>query len=163
MNPDERRPRFVSMAFDDIDRPDFADVAVRPFPSGLPVDPETWARAIFAVSSAPMWVRWLLGLRQLLVPLIGVRRAGSGVFDVDRVSGEEALISEDDRHLDFRVAVGIDVTARLVRVTTAIRLHGWRGRLYFAPVRVIHGPIVQAMVSRAITRLAEDTQADPER
>lgn len=163
MNSDERRPRFVSMAFDDIDSPDFADVAVRPFPPGLPIDPETWARAIFSVSSAPMWVKWLVGLRQLLVPLIGVRRSGSRVFDVVRVSGEEALISEDDRHLDFRVAVGVDATARLVRVTTAVRLHGWRGRLYFAPVRVIHGPVVQAMVSGAITRLSEDTAADPER
>lgn len=68
--------------------------------------------------------------------------------------GEEALIVADERHLDFRVAVGVDSRANLLRVTTVVRLHGWRGKVYFAPVRLLHGPVVQAMLRRAIRRLA---------
>jgi len=37
--------------------------------------------------------------------------------------------------------------------TTAVRLHGWRGRLYFIPVRLVHGPIVRAMLARTARRL----------
>jgi hypothetical protein len=92
----------------------------------------------------------LLGLRQVLVRLIGVKRAPSSVFDIDAVVGEEALIAADDRHLDFRAGVGIDVEQRLLRVTTVVRFHGWRGRLYFIPVGLLHDPITRAMARRAV-------------
>jgi hypothetical protein len=92
-------------------------------------------------------------LRQLLVPLIGVPRGGRDVFAVSRVQDGEALISVDDRHLDFRAGVGVDTEARLVRVTTVVRLEGWRGRVYFAPVGVVHPVVVQSMLRRACARL----------
>ncbi|MGI8823523.1 MAG: DUF2867 domain-containing protein [Acidimicrobiia bacterium] len=147
-------PSFVSLAFRDIPVPDFADVVVVPLPPGAPTDPTVWARAIFSGSDAPGWVRALLALRQALVGLIGVRRAGPSVFAVSEAVGEEALIATDDRHLDFRVAVGVDAGGGLVRVTTAVRLHGIRGRLYFAPVRLLHAPVVQTMTRRAARRIA---------
>ncbi|MEV7963018.1 DUF2867 domain-containing protein [Oerskovia paurometabola] len=56
-------------------------------------------------------------------------------------------------HLDFRCAVGFDGAARLVRVTTVVRLHGWKGRAYFVPVRLAHGPVLTAMLRRAARRL----------
>lgn len=146
------RPHFSSLAFEDVPRPDYADVAVVPLPDGATTDPEEWARAIFAVRSAPLWVRGAFVLRQALVPLIGVSRGDQSVFDVARTAGEEALIVADDKHLDFRCAVGVDAAARLVRVTTVVRLHGWRGRAYFAPVRLLHGPVLRAMVRRAASR-----------
>lgn len=49
---------------------------------------------------------------------------------------------------------------RLVRVTTTVRLHGWRGRLYFAPVRLVHPIVVGAMIrgaNRAFERGTPDT------
>lgn len=147
-------PRFVSIAFDDIPEPDFADVAVASYVPGSPEDPAMWAREVFSVRSAPLWVRAALGLRQLVAPLIGVRRAERGVFKVDRVVGEEALIVANDRHLDFRVGVGVDSESTRVRVTTTVKLHGLRGRIYFAPVRLLHGPVVQAILKRAVRRMA---------
>lgn len=147
-------PSLVSLAFLDIPEPDFADVVIVPMPQGTPTDPAIWAHAVFAVRSAPPWVRALLGVRQALVGLIGVARSGASVFAVAEVVGEEALIAADDRHLDFRAAVGVDTARALVRVTTAVRLHGWRGSLYFAPVRLLHGPVVRAMLTRAASRLA---------
>lgn len=146
-------PRFSSLAFDDVPHPDHADVVVVPLPEGATTDPAVWARTIFAVGSAPWWVRAAFVVRQALAPLIGVGRGELGVFDVTRVQGEEALIAVDDTHLDFRCAVGVDAAARLVRVTTVVRLHGWRGRVYFAPVGLVHGPVVASMLRRAARRL----------
>jgi hypothetical protein len=146
-------PAFRSAAFDDIPEPDFADVVVVSIPATphpIVEDPAWWANAIFSLRSTPRWIVLLLGLRQVLVRLIGVKRAPSSVFDIDAVVGEEALIAADDRHLDFRAGVGIDVEQRLLRVTTVVRFHGWRGRLYFIPVGLLHDPITRAMARRAV-------------
>lgn len=146
-------PVFRSAAFDDIAAPDFADVVLVSVPATthpLIADPAWWAERVFSIRSMPRWIVFLLGLRQVLVRLIGVKRAPSTVFDVKAVFGEEALIAADDRHLDFRAGVAIDVEQRLLRVTTVVRFHGWRGRLYFIPVGVSHDPITRAMARRAV-------------
>lgn len=148
-------PSPPSIAFEDIPRPDFADVVIVPIPpSGNQVIPDArwWAEKVFSVAAAPRWVAALLTLRQLLVGLVGIERAEPDVFAVDRVRGNEALIASDDTHLDFRAAVGIDTDNRLLSVTTTVRLHGWRGRLYFIPVSVLHGPVTRSMAKRAVER-----------
>ena len=143
-----------SLALRDIPRPDFADAAIVTLPDGTPTDPEVWAREAFSVAGMPRWVAGALALRQLLVPLLGIPKAPADTFEVGERVGDEVLISADDRHLDFRCAVAVDPAARLLRVTTTVRLHGWRGRVYFAPVRLLHPVVVQAMISRAGRRLA---------
>ena len=148
-----RPPAFRSLAFDDIPEPDFADVVVVSIPASsraIVDDPAWWARQIFSVRAMPRWIVGLLGIRQILVRLIGVQPSPASVFDVDKVDGEEALISADDSHLDFRAAVGIDPEGRLLRVTTTVRLHGWRGRLYFLPVGMLHNPVTRSMTKRAV-------------
>lgn len=149
-----REPTFRSLAFRDLRRPDFADVVVVPRHPRTPEDPAAWAEAIFDPASAPAWVRVLFAVRIALAPLLGLEGAPRHAFDVVDVVGEEALIATDDRHLDFRCAVGVDVAAGLVRVTTAVRLHGWRGHVYFAPVRLVHALVLEAMLRRAARRLA---------
>ncbi len=146
-------PVFRSLALDSIPVPDYADVIVVPVPAGCPSDPRVWAETLFSPKSMPAWVAALMGLRQALVGLVGINRAPQGVFAVSDVRGEEALISADDNHLDFRCGVAFDAGARLLRVTTTVRLKGWRGRLYFAPVRVLHPLVVHAMMVRAARRL----------
>lgn len=151
---DVRLPTFVSRAFDGVPHPDYADVAVVALPSRAPTDPEWWARQIFDVAGSPRWVRGAFALRQALVGLIGIDRGSPSVFDVREVVGEEALIVAPEKHLDFHVGVGVDAAGGFVRVTTVVRLHGWRGRVYFAPVRLLHGPVVHAMLGRAARRAA---------
>ena len=146
-------PVFRSLALDSIPVPDYADVIVLPVPPGGPSDPRIWAQTIFSPQSMPAWVAALMGLRQALVGLAGINRAPKDVFAVSEVRGEEALISADDTHLDFRCGVAFDAGAGLLRVTTAVRLKGRRGRLYFAPVRVLHPLVVRAMMVRAAARL----------
>jgi Protein of unknown function (DUF2867) len=147
------RPAFRSLALESIPAPDYADVIVVPVPAGCTPDPRLWAETLFSPQSMPLWIRTLMGLRQALVGLVRIGKAPAGVFDVAEVRGEEALISADDTHLDFRCGVAFDAGARLLRVTTAVRLKGWRGRLYFAPVRVLHPLVVHAMMTRAVRRL----------
>jgi hypothetical protein len=149
-------PVFVSAALRDIPRPDFVDVAAVPLPTGADTDPARWAAEVFSGANAPAAVRALLGLRQQLAPLIGVPRAPRGIFTVREVIGEEAVIAVDDVHLDFRVGVAVDATRSLVRVVTVVRLKGRRGRLYFLPVRLLHSPVVHAMLNAASSRMAPD-------
>ena len=147
-------PVFRSLALDSIPAPDYADVIVVPVAPGCPSDPRIWAETLFSPQSMPAWVAALMGLRQAAVGLVGINRAPQGVFAVSDVRGEEALISADDKHLDFSCGVAFDAGARLLRVTTTVRLKGWRGRLYFAPVRVLHPLVVRSMMVRAVRRLA---------
>ncbi|MBT0994027.1 DUF2867 domain-containing protein [Cellulomonas sp. DKR-3] len=134
--------------------PDYAESTFTALPAGATTDPEAWARTVFGLASMPVWVRAALGLRQLLVPLLGIPRAPRDTFAVDAVVGNEALIRADDAHLDFRCGIAVDEAAGLVRVTTSVRLHNRRGRLYFAPVRLVHPTVVDSMLRRAARRLA---------
>ncbi|MBA2695284.1 MAG: DUF2867 domain-containing protein [Actinobacteria bacterium] len=54
--------------------------------------------------------------------------------------------------MTFRCGGGVDHAAGLLRVTTAVWLHGRRGRIYFAPVSVLHDPVTRAMMRRAVRR-----------
>jgi hypothetical protein len=156
-------PAFTSLALRDQPPPDWADVVVETLPAELVglSDPGQWAREIFSGRSLPPVVVGLMGLRQLLAPLVGASRGTWYVFAVREADDGlgEALIAYPDRHLDFRASVGVDVTARLLWVTTAVWLHGRRGRAYFLPVRFLHDPVTRAMTRRAIDRLARGTMA----
>ena len=142
-----------SLALRDIPRPDFADAAIAPLPGGAPTDPRVWAEEMFGLRSMPAWVAAALAVRQAVVPLLGIDRAPRDTFAIREQVDDEVLMAADDTHLDFRCAVAVDPVARLVRVTTTVRLHGWRGRVYFAPVRLVHPIVVHAMLTRAGRRL----------
>jgi hypothetical protein len=157
--PDDGRstagPAFRSLAFRAMPAPDWAEVTCVAAAAGLTEDPRVWAEAVFDARSVPIWIKALFGLRQAVVGLIGISRAREDVFAVSDVEGDEALIVTRDRHLDFAAAVAYGTDPPLVRVTTAVVLHGWRGRAYFAPVKVLHGAVTRAMVRRAIDRISQ--------
>jgi hypothetical protein len=82
-----------------------------------------------------------------LVP--GARR---GIFRILERTPNEILMGEDDSHLDFRVSliherIGDDA---FVIVSTVVRFHNTLGRLYFLPVRPVHGRVVPAMMRRVL-------------
>lgn len=148
-------PTFHSLAFTDIPEPDWADVIVTALPLAAPVDPRVWAQEIFSLRDCPRVVLALLTVRQLAVRLIGLPPSDVSVFEVRGVVGDEALLAADEKHLDLRCGVGVDSDSRLLRVTTAVRLKGWRGRLYFGPVALLHGPVTRAMMRSAARRLEQ--------
>jgi Protein of unknown function (DUF2867) len=152
-------PSFTSLALRDQPPPDWADVVVESIPPALEemTDPARWAGEIFSPRSIPPAVTGLMGLRQLFAPVVGASRETFDVFRVQEVDRDEALIAHPDRHLDFRASVGVDATARLLWVTTAVWFHGRPGRTYFLPVRLLHDPVTRSMTRRAIDRLAGGT------
>ena len=75
--------------------------------------PGNGAGRLFSLESMPRWVAAAMGLRQALVPLIGIPKASQDTFKVTDQSGEEALIYVRDKHLNFAAAVGVDPVSRL--------------------------------------------------
>lgn len=130
---------------------DWSDAYAVPAWRGMPEDPQVWADAIFR--DPPGWVVGLLGLRQALVGLFGIARGDASSFDTLARAGDEVLLGTDERHLDFRVSVRRE--SRRVVLSTAVTLHGRRGRWYSAVIRPVHPSIVRAMLARAQRRLAE--------
>lgn len=133
-------------------RVDACDVQRVPLPVGLIVSPRDLTEAVFDVQRVPGVVRLLFGVRQLLVPIIGVPRTAGNPFRVREVRENQALIVTQERHLTFWCSVGeVEGTAE---VATAVALHGWRGRLYWMPVSLLHPIITRAMMRRAVRDLA---------
>jgi hypothetical protein len=150
-------------------RVDYGDAYRVKLPSAGPCNIDTIARAIF--STAPRWVALLLRLRDRLVGLIGLKTAprnapidlahaslqpgeSVGLFKVYQRSEDEILMGEDDRHLDFRVSVLLQVQhdQRWAVITTVVQFNNWLGRAYFLPVRPLHRLIVPAMMRNAVRR-----------
>jgi hypothetical protein len=141
-----------SLALRDIPRPDFAEATIVALAPTGSADPAAWARMIFSPRDMPRWVVTALVVRQSLAPLIGVPRAEHGIFAIRETADDEVLVAADDRHLDFRCAVAVDEGSRLLRVTTTVRLKGWRGRVYFWPVRLAHPVVIRSMIRAAERR-----------
>jgi hypothetical protein len=131
-------------------RVDWADAHTVAALSGMPQDPQVWADAVFR--DPPRWVAAALGLRELLVGLVGIDRSGPAAFDTLTRTDDEVLLGIDERHLDFRVSVRREPDR--VVLTTVVQLHNRRGRAYFALVRPVHPAIVRAMLTRAARRLS---------
>ena len=155
MDQDATSPAFVSAALTGVTEPDFADVQIVALRGATGISAEEWVRAIVDRRSIPGWVKGLFVVRAVLVPLIGLRQSeerAADPFAVREVVGDEALVVTDAPHLEFRMAVAADDAAGLLRATTVVRFHGWRGRLYFVPVGVLHGPVLRSMMLRAVRR-----------
>lgn len=146
---------FASHALDGVPEPDFADVQIVPLRGATGIAADDWVRAIFDRRSIPIAVKVLFGLRAVLVPFIGLNQArerASSPFEVREVVDGEALVAHDEPHLLFRLGVAVDDEAGLLRATTVVQHHNWRGRLYFVPVGVLHGPVLRSMMIRAVNR-----------
>ena len=142
----------MSAVYQLMPRPDWAMTTTVTVPDDTTRDAEGWARAVFAVGSTPAWVKVLFGIREAAVRLVGIPPGRPGMLAVREVRDGEALIDTDDRHLRFVAAVTAE--PHLVHVTTAVTLKGWRGRVYFAPVRLLHDAVTRSMMTAAARRLA---------
>ncbi len=152
--PEAARLARTAFADTDTDHADAFSVVLRP---GNSTDPREWANALFR--DPPRWIVSLLLLRQALVGLVGIERAGRSAFDTVGSHPGEVLLGTDSGHLDFRASVLVEDAPAAVTLTTVVRLHNRRGRLYWAVVRPLHPFVVRAMLRRAARRLAERPRA----
>ncbi len=111
----------------------------------------------------PGWVNGLLWLRNGLVSSLGLKTAAhlpqpSGpepavgdyvsFFRLEELSSNEAILGEDDRHLDFRVSVLKTAGPQpLAAISTWVHPHNLGGRLYLLGVLPFHKLIIRRMLA----------------
>lgn len=115
------------------------------------------------IESYPVYVRFLLWLRDLLVKPFGLKTAGDmekimddsewiGFFRVYQNSENEIIIGADDRHLDVRVSLlkTMNDKTTFLTISTFVRLNNFLGKIYFAIIRHFHRIIVPDTIRKAI-------------
>lgn len=134
-------------------------------------DVESWELIAAFFQSAPPRFERLLRLRNRLVAPFGLKtgagfsllprppfQAGQqlGLFHLFSLSATEAILGEDDRHLDFRISLLLEQTPAgpALAVTTVLRTHNRLGVAYFAVVKPFHRFIVPVMTC-AMARLID--------
>jgi hypothetical protein len=143
---------------------DFAD-AYELVVAAPDLDAAEAAKRVFA--RTPRWIGLLLGLRNRIVAVIGLRgteetafekslppgqRRRIGFFPVVSEARDRIVMGFDDWHLDFRVVVDVlalGAERQQVTATTLVRTHNWIGRTYLALIMPFHRVIVRTMLAQA--------------
>ena len=118
----------------------FADAWQVPAPRGI--DAVEATRLAFA--HGPLWVRTLMGLRNRLGRVVGLKPAPAGGFPVVRQSPDEVVLGFDDPHLDFRIVAVVG--GGFVTLTTIVRWHNAWGRAYLAAIMPFHRAIAARLL-----------------
>ncbi|MFC0673338.1 hypothetical protein [Brachybacterium hainanense] len=150
-DPGDMRGAASSIALRDIPVPDYCDVVIVPTRGVEEPDPRVWAEAIFSHENTPLGKRGLLALRDEAVRLFDMVPPPQKEYVTDEVRGGEALIKDDDENLSLRIGVALLPGGELLQVTTAVKYRSLRGRLAFAPRRLMHAAAVNTLARRAAT------------
>ncbi len=142
-----------SLALRDIPIPDYCDVVIVPTGGVEETDPRIWAAAIFSHENTPLSTRGLRAVRDEAIRLFDMVPPPEKDFVADEVVGAEALIVDDDDKLQIRIGVALLPGGDLLQVTTAVKYRSVRGRLAFAPRRLLHAAAVNTLARRAPTTL----------
>lgn len=142
---------------------DLADAYAIALPHEASNDPEVLARFIFA--RLPRWAVLLLGVRDAVVSVFGLKTARQlqavdaqtqkervGLFRIYRREPAEILLGEDDSHLDFRLSLRCSQDAaqtRQLTLSTVVRCNNRLGRAYIFVIAPFHRLVVRASLRRA--------------
>jgi len=143
------------------DRVHLADAFAIALPAEAASDPEVMARFLFA--QQPAWVGALMHVRDAIVACFGLKTGSQlaklgaqakaervGIFRIYGRSGDEIVLGEDDRHLDFRVSVlYAKAPAPRLIVSTVVHCHNLPGRVYILAIAPFHRAVVKASLRRA--------------
>jgi hypothetical protein len=125
-------------------------------------DLEVLARAGFERPAG--WIRALTRVRDAVMATVGVKSSRAigaaaaargpviGYFPLLSKSAGELVVGEDDRHLDFRVAILLRTGAaggRELVVVTVVHCHNRLGRTYLAVIAPFHRAIARANLEQA--------------
>ena len=141
---------------------DLLDAFAIRLPAGVDDDLEALARAGFERPAG--WIRALTRVRDAVMATVGVKSSRAigaaaaargpviGYFPLLSKSAGELVVGEDDRHLDFRVAILLRTGAaggRELVVVTVVHCHNWLGRMYLAAITPFHRVIARANLEQA--------------
>ncbi|MBO6676246.1 MAG: DUF2867 domain-containing protein [Rhizobiales bacterium] len=119
-------------------------------------DAEHAARTI--MNSLPAWASGLMDMRDRVVSPLGLKTGKAmmaapdvecvGFFPVIAKSPDRILLGEDDRHLNFRVAVDLhaDDQGQQVSLSTLVKRNNALGAGYLAVIIPFHKLIARAML-----------------
>lgn len=138
-----------SLALRDIPVPDYCDVVIVPTRGVDEPDPRVWAEAIFSHENTPLSQRGLRALRDEAVRMFDMVPPPAKEYVTDEVRGAEALIVDDTPDLALRIGVALLPGGSLLQITTAVKYRTVRGRLAFAPRRLLHAAAVNTLARRA--------------
>lgn len=140
---------------------DLVDAYAIGLPRGTSHDVETLTR--FMLGEQGPGLRLLMGMRDAVVAGFGIKtsrrlRRGSDtdraariyIFRIYEITGDEAVLGEDDKHLDFRVSV--QRRPGDIVVTTVVHCHNLLGRAYLALITPFHRLVVKSILRRADRR-----------
>jgi len=114
------------------------------------------------------WIRALTRVRDVIMAPLGVKSSRAvgaaaaargpviGFFPLLWKSAGELVLGEDDRHLDFRVAILLRTGAasrRELVAVTVVHCHNRLGRVYLAVIAPFHRVIVRASLEQAVRAL----------
>ena len=74
-------------------------------------------------------------------------------FPVRSVSAEEIILGEDDRHLDFKIAIRRDDGNR-ISLATWVHCHNRLGRSYLRAIHAFHVMIVRSQLAKMARQYA---------
>jgi len=129
------------------------------------------------LTSGPKWADSLMLIRDKVVGVFGLKTSNQltaesinpdnfkfkvgeqlDIFKVYKITENEIILGDDDKHLGFRVSLLLDsrnnITGKkTIMITTAVEYKNVFGRIYFLPVRPIHQLIVKDTMREIIRKL----------
>jgi hypothetical protein len=154
---------------------DFADCYLLPDPDPQAPLLESWLRLS---ARTPAWMAALMGLRNRLVRLVGLKDLGGlaarppgkpaaayrigdrvGIFTLEQQHPGELVLGDRDKHLHVRLSLlRLDQPGGGTRLalSTVVHEHNRLGRLYMAVVGPAHGLIVPLMLRQVLRQLRRE-------
>ncbi|MFZ6735511.1 DUF2867 domain-containing protein [Undibacterium sp. Ji42W] len=122
------------------------------------------------VAKTPDWVNAMMGIRNRVVVLFGLKNVGgmkalskskpaeayqvgdkAGIFTLVYKSDEEVILCDSDKHLDVKVSVSKQTRdgQPFIALSTVVHVHNNLGRAYMFFVGPAHKVIAPAILARA--------------
>lgn len=125
------------------------------------VDAEQAARAVFA--DPPRMVKRLMALRNGIVAPFGLKASidfrdrGLGKIDAFPIisnAAAEIVVGGDDKHLDFRIWIGIQPCPQgsQVTISTLVKVNNLLGSVYLSVIMPFHKALSRSLLQRAVER-----------
>jgi hypothetical protein len=134
-------------------------------------DVQSWELIAAFFHSAPTWMKYLLNLRNKIVKRFGLKvglvdendvsppfEVGQqfGVFRLFSVNPTEAVIGEDDIHLNFRISFIVDnKNGNELVMSTVVNTHNVFGKIYMLLVKPFHRILVLVMIKEMNKLISE--------
>ena len=118
----------------------------------------------------PKWFNALFWIRDVLVGSFGIKTLRNhtpdnterfGIFSVLEKNEHRIIAGENDKHLDFRVAITLSESnnRQSISFQTLVHFNNIFGRLYFVPVKPFHKIIVPILLRRMVRNFEQHKTA----